>query len=113
MHAEKQPLRASKHEIYKPSHVHYLVEEKAVKILDRVLVSDTDPLMTLVEIKNQKEKREKMETNFTIVTRNSDGVQGYHEDDGIKVNISAPAGDQLETEIKDTKDGFQESSDCF
>ena len=78
-----------------------------MKILDRVLVSDTDPLMTLVEIKNQIEKREKMETNFTIVTRSA------HEDDGIKVNISAPAGDQLETEIKDTKDGFQESSDCF
>ena len=46
-----------------------------------------------------------METNFTIVTRNSDGKQFYHEDDQVKVNISAPADDQLETEIKDTKDG--------
>ena len=97
-------LSAKKPDIYKPSHVHYMVEEK-VKILDRVVVSDTDPLMTLVEIENQKEKREKMETNFTIVTRNSDGEPGYHEDDQVKVNISAPAGDQLETEIKDTKDG--------
>ena len=97
-------LSAKKPDIYKPSHVHYMVEEK-VKILDRVVVSDTDPLMTLVEIENQKEKREKMETNLTIVTRNSDGEPGYHEDDQVKVNISAPAGDQLETEIKDTKDG--------
>ena len=100
----EEPLSASKPEIYKPSHVHYLVEEK-VRILDRVVVSNTGPLMSLVEIENQKEKREKMETNFTIVTRNSDEEQGYHEDDQVKVNISAPAGDQLETEIKDTKDG--------
>ena len=97
-------LSAKKPEIYKPSHVHYMVEEK-VKILDRVVVSDTDPLMSLVEIENQKEKREKVETNFTIVTRNSDGKQFYHEEDQVKVNISAPADDQLETEIKDTKDG--------
>ena len=97
-------LSAKKPEIYKPSHVHYMVEEK-VKILDRVVVSDTDPLMSLVEIENQKEKREKMETNFTIVTRNSDGEPGYHEDDRVKVSISAPGGDQLETEIKATKDG--------
>ena len=92
-------LSAKKPEIYKPSHVHYMVEEK-VKILDRVVVSDTDPLMSLVEIENQKEKREKVETNFTIVTRNSDGKQFYHEEDQVKVNISAPADDQLETEIK-------------
>ena len=97
-------LSTKKPEIYKPSLVHYMVEEK-VKILDRVVVSDTDPLMSLVEIENQKEKREKMETNFAIVTRNSDGEQGYHENNRVKVNISAPAGDQLETEIKDTKDG--------
>ena len=31
--------------------------------------------------------------------------QCYHEDDQVKVNIITPADDQLETEIKDTKDG--------
>ena len=52
-----------------------------------------------------KDVREKKETNFTIVTRNSDEEQCYQEEDAIIVNILNPAGDQLETEIKDTKDG--------
>ena len=98
-------LSASKYEIYKPSHVHYIVEEK-VKILDRVVVSEADPIMTLVNMENHKEKIEKMVTNFTIATRNSDGEQCYHAEDEVEVNILTPAGDQLETEIKDTKDGM-------
>ena len=32
-------------------------------------------------------------------------MQCFHEGDQVKVNISTPEGDQLETEIKDTKDG--------
>ena len=42
---------------------------------------------------------------FIIITRDSGGKQCYHEDDQVKVNIITPADDQLETEIKDTKDG--------
>ena len=98
-------LSASKPEIYKPSHVHYIVEEK-VKILDRVVVSETDPLMTLVNMENHKEKREKMESNFTIATRNFDGEQCYHAEDEVEADILTPAGDQLKTEINDTKDGM-------
>ena len=97
-------LKAKKPEIYKPSHVHYIVEQK-VKILDRIFVSDTDPSLSLAEVASLKDVREKTETNFTIVTRNSDGQQYYHEEDVIKVNLLSPAGDQLETEIKDSKDG--------
>ena len=97
-------LKARKPKIYKPAHVHYMVEQ-TVKILDRIVVSDTDPTLSLAEVASLKDVREKMETNFTIVTRNSDGEQCYHEEDVIKVNILSPAGDQLETEIKDTKDG--------
>ena len=97
-------LKAKKPKIYKPSHVHYMVEQK-VKILDRIVVSDTDPSLSLVEVASLEDVREKLETNFTIVTRNSDGGQCYHEEDVIKVNLLSPAGDQLETEIKDTKDG--------
>ena len=97
-------LKARKPKIYKPSHVNYMVEQK-VKIFDRVVVSDTDPSLSLAEVASLKDVREKTETNFTIVTRNSDGEQCYHEEDVIKVNILRPAGDQLETEIKDSKDG--------
>ena len=97
-------LKAKNPEIYKPSHVNYMVEQK-VKILDRIVVSDTDPSLSLAEVASLKDVREKTETNFTIVTRNSDGEQCYQEEDVIIVNILNPAGDQLETEIKDTKDG--------
>ena len=97
-------LKARKPHIYKPSHVNYMVEQK-VKILDRIVVSDTDPSLSLAEVASLKDVREKTETNFTIVTRNSDGEQSYHDKDVIEVNILSPAGVQVETEIKDTKDG--------
>ena len=97
-------LKAKNPEIYKPSHVNYMVEQK-VKILDRIVVSDTDPSLSLAEVASLKDVREKTETNFTIVTRNSDGEQCYQEKDVIKVNVFNPEGDQLETEIKDSKDG--------
>ena len=97
-------LKATKPDIYKPSHVNYMVEQK-VKILDRIVVSDTDPTLSLAEVASLKDVRDKTETNFTIVTRNSDEEQCYQEEDVIIVNILNPAGGQLETEIKDTKDG--------
>ena len=97
-------LKAKKLEIYKPAHVHYMVEQK-VKILDRIVVSDTDPSLSLAEVARLKDVRAQTETNFTIVTRNSDGEQCYQKEDVIKVNILNPAGDQLEPGIKDTKDG--------
>ena len=97
-------LKAKKLEIYKPAHVHYMVEQK-VKILDRIVVSDTDPTLSLAEVARLKDVRAQTETNFTIVTRNSDGEQCYQKEDVIKVNILNPAGDQLEPGIKDTKDG--------
>ena len=81
-----------------------MVEQK-VKILNRIVVSDTDPSLSLAEVASLKDVSEKTETNFTIVTRNSDEEQCYQEEDVIIVNILNPAGDQLETEIKDTKDG--------
>ena len=97
-------LKARKPDIYKPSHVSYMVEQK-VKILDRIVVSDTDPSLSLAEVASLKDVREKTETNFTIVTQNSDEEQCYQEEDVIIVNILNPAGDQLETEIEDTEDG--------
>ena len=85
-------------------HVHYMVEQKG-SILDRIVVSNTDPSLTLLEEEGQKEKTEKAEAIFTIVTRDSSALQCYNEDDQIKVSISTPTGDQLQTEMKDTKNG--------
>ena len=98
-------LNARKPEIYKPLHVHYIMEENEMKILDRVVVSETDPSMSLTQGQNVKVAKEKTETNFTIVTRDSEGLQYYHEDDQIKVDILSPAGELLKTDIEDAKDG--------
>ena len=81
-----------------------MVEKKA-EILDRIVVSDTDPSLSLAEVASLKDVSEKTEKKFTIVTRNSDEQQCYHAEDVIKVDILNPAGDQLQTEIKDAKDG--------
>ena len=98
-------LNVTKPDIYKPPHVNYIVENQLNPGLDRIVVSNTDPLLSLAEVDNQELVREKTVANFIIVTRDSGGKQCYHEDDQVKVNIITPAGDQLETEIKDTKDG--------
>ena len=98
-------LNVTKPDIYKPPHVHYIIENQLNPGLDRIVVSNTDPLLSLAEVDNQELVREKTVANFIIVTRDSGGKQCYHEDDQVKVNIITPADDQLETEIKDTKDG--------
>lgn len=101
----KELLNVTKPEIYNSPHVHYIVENQLNPGLDRIVVSNTDPLLSLAEVDNQELVREKTVANFIIVTRDSGGKQCYHEDDQVKVSIITPADDQLETEIKDTKDG--------
>ena len=98
-------LNVTKPDIYKPPHVNYIIENQLNPGLDRIVVSNTDPLLSLAEVDNQELVKEKTVANFIIVTRDSDGKQCYHEDDEVKVNIITPADDQLETEIKDSKDG--------
>ena len=98
-------LNVTKPDIYKPPDVHYIIENQLNPGFDRIVVSNTDPFLSLAEVDNQELVREKTVANFIIVTRDSGGKQCYHEDDQVKVNIITPADDQLETEIKDTKDG--------
>ena len=98
-------LNVTKPDIYKPPHVNYIVENQLNPGLDRIVVSNTDPLLSVAEVDNQELVREKTVANFIIVTRDSSGKQCYHVDDQVNVNIITPADDQLETEIKDTKDG--------
>ena len=101
----KELLNVTKPDICKPPHVNYIIENQLNPGLDRIVVSNTDPLLCLAEVDNQELVKDKTVANFMIVTRDSGGKQRYHEDDQVKVNILTPADDQLETEIKDSKDG--------
>ena len=90
-------------EIYKPPHVYYMVGDKR-NILDRIVISNTDSSVSSVEGLCEK-NTEKTEINIQVLTKNSDGLLCYHEDDQIKVDILTPVGVQLRTEVIDTKDG--------
>ena len=97
-------LNARKPQIYKPPHVHYMVENIST-ICDRVIVSNTDSSLSIVEGHCDKDTEEKTETSFTIITRDSNGIQRYNGDDHIKVDIESPRGSKSTTEITDSKDG--------
>ena len=97
-------LNARKPEMYKPPHVHYMVEN-LMTIYDRVIVSNTDASLSIVEGHCDKETEEKTETSFTILTRDSNGIQCYNGDDHIKVDIKTPTGSKSTSEITDSKDG--------
>ncbi|XP_068675723.1 E3 ubiquitin-protein ligase TRIM71-like [Montipora foliosa] len=97
-------LNARKPDLYMSPHIHYLVEKK-LNLMDRVVVTKTDPSKCLAEGQDSKEVKERKETYFVIVTKDSEGFQCYQQDDKIKVDILTPEGDQLKTDIKDTKHG--------
>ena len=97
-------LNVRKPDLYMSPHIHYLVEKK-LDLMDRVVVTKTDPSKCLAEGQDSKEVKERKETYFVIVTKDSEEFQCYQQDDKIKVNILTPEGDQLKTDIKDTKDG--------
>ncbi|XP_068727327.1 E3 ubiquitin-protein ligase TRIM71-like [Montipora capricornis] len=97
-------LNVRKPDFYMSPYVHYLVEKK-LDLMDRVVVTKTDPSKCLAEGQDSKEVKERKETYFVIVTKDSEEFQCYQQHDKIKVNILTPEGDQLKTDIKDTKDG--------
>ncbi|XP_068676502.1 E3 ubiquitin-protein ligase TRIM71-like [Montipora foliosa] len=100
----KDLLDDRKLDLYRSPQLHYLVEKK-LDLMDRVVVTKTDPSKCLAEGQDSKEVKERKETCFVIVTKDSEGFQCYQQDDEIKVDVSTPEGDQLKTDIKDTKDG--------
>ncbi|XP_068725852.1 E3 ubiquitin-protein ligase TRIM71-like [Montipora capricornis] len=97
-------INVRKPDLYMSPHLHYLMEKK-LDLMDRVVVTKTDPSKCLAEGQDSKEVTERKETYFVIVTKDSEGFQCYQQDDEIKVDILTPEGDQLKTDIKDTKDG--------
>ena len=100
-------LNAKKPEIYKPPRVHYAVEQK-LDILDRVVVSHTDPSSTLVKRLCRETLEEQNKRYFFIITRDSEQRPCYNEDDCIKCDIRTSTGDSFETadlKIEDNEAG--------
>ncbi|XP_068676411.1 E3 ubiquitin-protein ligase TRIM71-like [Montipora foliosa] len=97
-------LLNAKPDLYRSPHLYYFVEKK-FDLMDRVVVTKTDPSKCLAEGQDSKEVKERKETYFVIVTKDSEGLQCYQQDDKIRVDILTPEGDQVKIDIKDTKDG--------
>ena len=94
-------LNARKFDRYKSPYLKYLAENK-FDFTDRLVVTKTDPSMCLAEGHDSNIGNESI---FVVVTRDSGGLQCYQQYDEIKVGIITPEGDQLEAELKDSKDG--------
>jgi len=94
-------LNTRKANVYTSPHLHYFVDKKFI-LLDQILVTRTDPSMCLTEYHDSEKGKE---SKIVVVTRDSEGLQCYQQDDQIKVDILTPEGDHLRTELKDSKDG--------
>jgi len=79
--------------------------ENITTICDRVIVSNTDSSLSIVEGHFDKDTEEKTDTSFTIITRDSCGIQCYNGDDHIKVDVESPTGSKSTTDITDSKEG--------
>ena len=97
-------LEVKKPDIYRSPHLHYFIE-KNVDIVDKVIVTNTDPAMCLAGGRGSKEMIEKNETTVVVVTRDSKGSLCYQEDDQVEVSIFTPDNGQIKPNIQDTKDG--------
>ena len=91
-------VKAGKPDVYKSPYFNYLVEKK-FDLLDQILVAKTDPSMCLAECHDGEE------SNFVVIARDSEGLQCYHKDDEINVDILTPVGDHQKIKLKDSKDG--------
>ena len=94
-------INARKLDRYKSSYLNYIVEKK-FDIFDQISLTKTDSSMCLAECDDSEIGTE---SNFVVVTRDSEGLQCYQLDDKIEVDILTVEGDHLKTDLEDSKDG--------
>ena len=97
-------IKATKMDIYKPLHVYYKINEDYIQnvrgaVLGQVEVSNTNPLRSLAIGSGLEEAEAGRESNFTILTNDSDGKQCYYGIDQVTVKIQTPSGEDLENEV--------------
>ena len=103
-------IKATKMDIYKPSHVYYKINEDYDQIVrgsvpGQVVVSNTNPLRSGAEGRGLDEGEAGRQSDFTIVTNDSDGKLCYYEIDQITVKVQTPSGQDLKNIVKDNGNG--------
>ncbi|KAL9984414.1 hypothetical protein ACROYT_G006702 [Oculina patagonica] len=95
-------LYTQENEVFKPQHVTFLVDEEKA---GELVISHTDPSNSAAEGKGLRETELGAKTDFTIITRDSEGNQFYNEEDQIIVKIRSSTGEDKEKNVEDRQDG--------
>ena len=107
-------LNTQEIKIYRPQHVYYVLNEGALNvarplILGQIVASCTDLSQSTAEGKGLNEAELGVETNFKVITQDSEGSQFYDEGDQVAAKICGPTGDDkneiVEPDLEDCKDG--------
>jgi len=110
----KELLGPSETKIYSPCHVSYVPNKETKQLVNvlkvsgpgQVVASFTDPSRSVAEWKGRKTiLKPGNETNFSILTRSSNGNQFYNEEDQVTVKIRSPTGEIKDNRVTDFKDG--------
>jgi len=96
-------LNTQEIELYKPQHVMFLETDDDPS--GQVVVTHTDPSQSVAEGKGLREAKLGAETNFSVTTRDSDGIQFYYGKDQVSVKICSPTNEDDEKDIQDFEDG--------
>ncbi|XP_068675574.1 E3 ubiquitin-protein ligase TRIM71-like [Montipora foliosa] len=88
-------------EIYEAQDKHYATRLENFELVLTQLKSCVER----VESQECTEVDERKETHLVIVTKDSDGLQCYQEEDKVEVYILTSGGDRRKTDIIDAKDG--------
>ena len=88
---------------YQPNEDSYRCVEKSV--LGRVFVGFADPAKTQIQGLLASRIHTEERAQFTIVTKDSEEKNCYSPSEDVSVRILSPAGDDVETEVEDMKDG--------
>ena len=99
----EENLNIQEIELYRPRHVSYILSQEIMSVsrplvLGEVIASHTDPSKSMAEGSGLKEAELGVETNFTVITRDSQGNQFYDEKDHVIVKMFTP---EEENENKD------------
>lgn len=104
-------LNSEEIKVYKPQHVTYHVNEEAIDAARRLVPGHVvawqtaDPSQSVAEGKGLKEADLDTETNFAIITRDSEGNLFYDEGGHVTVKICSPTGENYVKNIENGKDG--------
>lgn len=103
-------LNVEKMNFYRPWHVSYVKNERAIQSLlqilpGQVMVSSTSALQSAAEGKGLEGAEVGRETDFWISTRDFEGKMCYCKNDQVAVSIKTPTGEDLDKTIENKQDG--------